>query len=259
MLLIALPILVVLGVVGLIVFYLSFGSIVEKAIETLGPKMTKSVVTVEHVGLSLFGGKMDVKGVVIGNPEGFNTESAFRLEHVRVVLQPTSLLSDRIVVREVLIEGPKITYEMGLTGSNIGALKRNIDDFAAKFAGEGGEEEEEPSEGGKKIRIDDFRLRNAKIALSAKLFQGKAATLPLPEVHVQDIGKDSGGKSPAEIMSEVFDVVASSITQVVTEAGAVLKEKTKELQKSAKDVGRTAQEGATKMIKGVKGLFGKDK
>jgi len=58
--------------------------------------------------------------MVVGNPEGFKTESVFQLNQIRVILDPKSLLTNRIHIREILIDAPEITYEVGLSGSNIG-------------------------------------------------------------------------------------------------------------------------------------------
>ena len=259
-LLIVVPILVI---VGLTVLYFSLGSIIRTGVETMAPKVTKTSVTLEDFDFSLFSGKIDIKGVTVGNPEGFKTPSAFKLDRVRVVVAPGSLLSDRIVVREIYIDGPQITYELSLSGSNIGRLKENVEAFAGMADGAPAEPAEaEPESGedegpGKKVQIDDFLLKNGKVSLSATVMGGKALTVPLPEVHLTDIGKESGGKSMGEIVSEIFAAVASSITEVASGAGDLLKTGGEALQDSAGKAGETVKEGASNVLKGVKGMFGK--
>jgi len=118
---------------------------------------------------------------------------------------------------------------------------------------------------GKKVQLDDFRLVDAKVKLSAKLLGGKAITVPLPEIHLQDIGKEEGteeGQSVTEIVSEIFEAVFKSIGDAVTGSGALLgdgkklaEETLQEAGSAAKDVGEAAKESAGKALDSVKGLF----
>jgi len=256
--------LLALLLIGILVLYMSFGSIVKTGVETLGPQMTQSDITVDSVDFSVFSGMAEIQGIVVGNPAGYKTDAAFRLGQTRIVVAPASVLSDRIVIREVLIDGPEITYEAGLGNSNIGTIKKNIEAFAARM-GAGPQAEtppaaEKPAEPspGKKVQIDDFRITNAKVRLSAKLLGGQALTLTLPEIHLTDIGKESEGKSIAAVVSEIFAAVTQSVTGAVTDAGAVVGDSAKALGESAKNAAGEARKTADGVIKGVKGLFGKE-
>ena len=62
-----------------------------------------------------------------------------------------------------------------------------------------------------------------------------------------------------EAISEIFGAIAGGIKGAVAGAGDLLKKGGETLTESAKDVGRAAQEGATNVLKGVKGIFKKDK
>ena len=258
--------LAVLVVVGLVVVYASLGSIIKTGVETVGPKATKAPVTVEKIDLALLSGRVEIQGIVVGNPEGFKTDSAFRLGSVRVRFDPRSVLTNTIHVKEVLIEAPQVTYEMSLKGSNVARIKKNVDEFAGKVLPAGDGEEEappppppEPAEGGKKVIIDSVRVFDGKISLSATALGGNALPVPLPDIQLKDIGKESDGASIGDATSEVFDAVLGGIKGAVAGAGDLLKKSGETLTGSAKDVGKAAQEGAAGVVKGVKGLFGKDK
>ena len=63
-------------------------------------------------------------------------------------------LADRIIIEEIYIDGAEVTYEAGLTGSNIGKIKKNIEEFAGPP--KEGEEPKEKEGEGKKIQINRF-------------------------------------------------------------------------------------------------------
>ena len=64
--------------------------------------------------------------LIIKNPEGYETAYAFSLPNIRVRVNRNSVLTDTIVIEEVLIDGPAITFEGSLLGSNLGDIQDNV-------------------------------------------------------------------------------------------------------------------------------------
>ena len=62
-------------VIGALVI-INLGTGLKALVETLGPEMTQSPVTLESASLSLLSGEGSFVGLHIGNPEGFDTEEA---------------------------------------------------------------------------------------------------------------------------------------------------------------------------------------
>ena len=120
--LIVLVVLVVIVVLAATVF---LDSIVKTAVQTAGPAVIGAPITLKDVSISLFTGKVAMEGLVIGNPPGFQTDHAVKLDHFLLRLKPTSVFSKKIVIRQILIDGPEITYEVTLKGSNIGKISDN--------------------------------------------------------------------------------------------------------------------------------------
>ena len=70
-------------VLGIGVFVLmTLGTGIKTVVETLGPEMTQAQVTLSSAKISLLSGDGRLKGLVIGNPEGFDTENAFSLGEI---------------------------------------------------------------------------------------------------------------------------------------------------------------------------------
>ena len=223
-----------------VVFYFSFNSIVKNGVEAVGPKVLGADVILQKANISLFSGKGQLKGLVIGNPEGFQSDSSFKLGEVRVAVDLLSLLSDKMVINEIVIDAPDITYETSAGKNNIEALLENINDFVGTSEGGAAESKKEVSqESGKKVQINDFIISNAKVNLSATLLQGKKLTLPLADIHLEDIGKDDKGATMSDALKEVFAELNENI------AGAVAAP----LKSTDKTVEKTVDK--------LKGFFGK--
>jgi uncharacterized protein involved in outer membrane biogenesis len=246
-------VLIVLGVV----FYVLLNRMVKTSVETVLPRITGTPVELEGVSLSMFSGKGSIRGFIIGNPEGYQTDSAFRLGEVRVDVDIPSLFSDTIVIEEIAIRGAQITYEMsGLTDSNIAQIKKNVEAFGGpKEAEPGAEPEEEEKAPGEmpKVEIKKFTMEDCTVSLSATLLKGKKATAPMPPVHLENIG--SGGKPIGEVAGEIFDPVHGAVGEAVE----VAKKQAGKVLETGKDVvddaGKTIQDAGKDVKDTVKDLF----
>jgi hypothetical protein len=226
--------------------------IVKSAVESVGSSATGSEVTLKEVDISLTSGQASMNGLTVGNPQGFATDSAIRLGGIKVVLDTASLTSDTIVVKEVLIDGPEVTYELGTGGSNIGAIQTNVDRFAGGDAAKPSEKAPAAEEGGgKKIIIEKLTIQQGRVEVAATFLGNNKLGAPLPSITLTDIGKESGGATPGEIAAKILDAITGGVTDVVGTLG---------LDKLAKGAGVVIDE-AGKVLEGagqgIKDLFGK--
>ncbi|MFT5540050.1 MAG: hypothetical protein ACI82H_001576 [Alphaproteobacteria bacterium] len=241
----------VVAVIGVVVYIGSnIDGIVKSGVETYGPRFTGTAVRLGSVSSSLMGGEVSINEFFLGNPKGFKAPYAFKVNKVKVTVDTSSLTSDVVHIKEIIIEAPDIIYEMGGGSSNLQAIQNNV----AKAAGGGGSSKS--SEGaGKKVVIDNLYVRNAKAALSASILGSKTIPLPLPDLHLKDIGKEKKGASMSDATKQVLDEITKSATSaagkidikgIAAGAGKALED--------AKKGAEGALDGATK---GLKGLFGK--
>ncbi len=223
------------------VFFLS--PIVKTAVEEAGPQVLGVDITLESADVQLLRGFINLQEMIIGNPEGFNTPYLFKLGELDIKIDVSSVLSDTIIINSILISGPRISYEKSLKTSNIAALLKNLEgEPTEKVPQEDEPKEEEEAETptdkpAKKVIIKDFLLEGSRLQLSATLTGGHALVIPLPPIHLTDIGKESDGASLTEILSKVFRAIFGAITQAIS--GSV-----KLLGHGAKFVGTTTLQGA---------------
>jgi len=95
--------------------------------ETAGPKITQVSIKVDAVKLTLLTGSAQVKGLVVGNPEGYKTPQAISVGSAAVDVNPFSVLLDKIVIRSVRVKAPEITFEGNpFSGNNLSAIMKNV-------------------------------------------------------------------------------------------------------------------------------------
>lgn len=269
----AVILLVVIG--GVVFLYSNLGDIIKAAVEEYGSEATKATVSLNGVDLDVTSGKAGLNGFVVGNPSGFGTPSAFELGAIAVQIDPSSINSDTIVINSVTITNPKVTYELGNGGSNIDAIQQNVDAYAKQYSS--GEASSSSSGGDeKKIVIEKLTITGGNVNVSAGFLAGKSLGTSLPDITLTDIGKDSGGASPAEVIQQVIDSMTSGIGSAIGSldldgmAKAAEEQAKKALEgvtSGASDAVKSATEGAGAAgdaagdaVKGaadkVKGLFG---
>lgn len=254
---------VVLLVVGVIVVGIFLGSIVKAGMETVGPKVTQTTLTVEAVNISLLGGSASVKGLVLGNPAGYQAPQSISVGDAAVSLAPGSLLSDKIVIRSIAVRDAEITFEGNPFGANnLTKIMDNVNAMTASAASTGTNAPAASSTGAKKpakkLEVDDFLITGAKIHANLTGVVNKEITLPLPDIHLTDLGKGSAGITAADLTKTVLGQITSGTLKALTTAVADLgKNVTGAAKGAAQDAGKAASEGVEKVKKGLGGLFGK--
>jgi len=254
---IGLAALAVILVVGVLVLYSSLGAIITKAVNSMGPEIIQAKVNLDETVIDATTGKGALHGLLIGNPKGFETDSAFKMDKIEIVLDTGSLTSDTIVINKIDIQAPEVTYELGGGGSNVAAIQENVDAYVKKTLGASETKEEEPSkkEGGTKMVIDHVYVKGGKVNISASLLGGKSMTVPLPDIHLKDIGKKEKGATPGEVVKSIIGALNKAIIKAVAPLDLG---KVGDVAGKAVEGTKDAVEGAAKGVTdSVKGLFGK--
>lgn len=226
-------------------------SVVKRGIETAGPVVAKVEVKLDRVNISVFSGAGQLSGLFVGNPEGYKTPSAIKGGLVSVAIEPRSVFKDKVVVKSVRINSPEITFEGGLSGNN---LKQILDNIETSI-GSSKTADKTPSSG-KKIQVDDLLIEGAKVNLSTGVMGGKTISVPLPDVHLRDLGKGSDGISGPELAQKIMKEIVSGVLTVASrELGRV----GQEAVGNATDAGTAAIGGIGDALQGVGGLLKKKK
>lgn len=250
---IALVVLIVLIGGGVYYFLSNLDEFVRTAVEKAGTRATGVEVTLGKVALDLTGGKGSLSNLNVSNPSGFDTDYAFNLGDISVSLNLDSLQSNPVIINEVIVTSPKVIYEFGNGESNIDAIQRNVENFTKEISGGASSSDgagDEAGGDGTKVVINDLYIRGADVRISAPFLKGEAMGTEVPEIHLQDIGKDSGGATPGEVAAEVLDSLTSRVQGVVSNLNL------DELRDAATKAVEGAAGEATKALEGVGGAAG---
>ena len=224
-------VLVVVAVVALFVVGSNLDGIVKKAVETAGPKITQTSVTLDGVSLSPRSGSGAIKGLTVGNPGGYSSPYAIKLGEAKLEVDPASVLSDKVHIRSIVVTEPQITIEGGLGDNNLKKILANIDSFTA------GEKSGATADSGpkKKLQVDDFLLSGAKVDVRLSLLSGKPLSVTLPDIHLTNLGSGGDGITAGELSKRIFNAVLEQVIPAVTAQVGKLDGLGKDLGKGALD------------------------
>ena len=236
---------VVIALVAVLVIFINPS--VKKAVNSIGPMMLGVPVKVEGVSINLLSGTFDLKKFSIGNPENYSTNKhLFAVDNVYVSMDMKSLFSDTIAIRKVKIDSPQINYEVKGGKSNFDVLMENLGESEKK------KDKKDKDKADKKVTIDEFELTGAKVSYTSPLTLGATLPLPIPPLHLRDIGKSRGGASFAEATMEIFNGLCNVIVNAAKAIGDGAKEAVKAVGEGAKAIGEGAKDAAKAVEGGVK-------
>ena len=257
--------LAVVAAVAVTVLLSNIGSLIKAAVETYGREALQAKVVLADADVSLKSGQGQLKGLVVGNPKGFATEAALKLGEVKVVLDTARTTKDVIVLKEVLIAAPQVTYELASGGSNFDALQKNAQAYAQKMGAGGAKKDEKKGadnkDGGPKLIIDNLYVRDGRVGVSHALLKGKQLDAPLPNIHLKDIGKEKKGATPEEVGERLMASISQgargaagtlNIDKLIGDASGLANGAAEGAAKAAGD----AAQGATKALEGAAGAAG---
>lgn len=179
--------------------YFSLNTLVKKAVENVGPQITKTDVHLASASLSPFSGSGKLNGFVVGNPEGFNGPYALKLGSIAVSVDKSSLLKETIVVNSIIIRNSAVTLIGTPFGNNLSKLLNNIQSGSSKT------KETAKSGSSKKFIVREVVISGAKVNVAASALDQKVQqTLPLPDMTLRNIGSDGNGVSASDLAQQIL-------------------------------------------------------
>ena len=174
----------ILLIVAVIAVNLFADSAVKVAIETAGTRALNVGVMVDEVDLSILGGKLSFRNLVINNPPGYKHRRLLELSEAKIAIETGSLLKDTINIKEIRLDGVNVVLEQrGISGNNLQDIMKAL---PAK--------KDKPSEpGGKKLHIDTLEITNIRASVKLLPVPGKAdtLTLKLAPIKMTDLGGEN--------------------------------------------------------------------
>jgi len=258
----------VLLLVAVLVVGTHLGDLVKAGMENVGPRLTRTTLTVEKVNLSLFSGSAGVQGLVLGNPEGFKALTSISVSNAAINLAPGSVLSDKIVIHSIEVHAPDITFEGSLLGdnNNLSKILANVNSLSGPGNQTGTNAPALTAPAGskkpaKKLEVDNFLITGAKVHANLTGLVNKEFSLTLPDIHLTDLGKGADGITGADLTQKVLSqITAATIQALASDAANLGKDAAKAARGMVSDVLQNSSNGVggsvDKLKKGLGGLLG---
>jgi hypothetical protein len=230
--------------------FANLDTMIKRAIVSYGSAATQTAVNLSSLHLDLQSGKGELSGFSVGAPRGF-TQPAMMLGKIEVQVNPSSIAgTGPIIIREVLIDTPAITYELNTDGgNNLQTIAANAKAYAAavKQKISGASKAESTAKAGRKIIIKHLVIRSAKLGIVQPLLPNQHLTATLPDITLTNMGEASGGATAAEITNQLLAVIITKASAMTIQQMANPQELLKKLKGDAlnKTLGN-----------GLKGLLG---
>ena len=202
--------------VGGALFWLhhNLNHLVKNAIETNGSRMTGAKVTVSSVAIEATTGTGIIRGLVVGNPQGFKTPYALKVGQIEVAIDLSTLTHPAILIKRIMIEAPDVIYEKAGGTTNFDALLTNVSRQTTPSNPD--KSPPETTRTGKKLIVGILAVRHAKAEASAGFMGGKTVSVILPDITLRHIGQSEGGVPPDELGAKIGEALKAKLEGAIS-------------------------------------------
>jgi hypothetical protein len=198
---------VVLLIIAVVLFIKVYGDRTLKyGIETAGEKALKVDVRVEDLSLAILAGKLNIDGLAVDNPQGYQQPTFLEAGHLYTALNTKSLLSDTIEIEQIKLDGINVVLEQKGMTNNIKELLANLPKSDAPKT--------ESDKAGKNVLVKDLEISNVKVNITLLPGVGRATTLTLPlsTIHLTNLGSENK-MDTAALVKEIITAIAENIAK----------------------------------------------
>jgi len=181
--------------------------IVKSGIESYGSEIAGTEVRAESVSISPISGEGTISGFTVANPDGFEGDYMLSINDFSISLDVLSLLSDEILIHEIILNEASFFVEQTASGNNVMQILNNIDAMA----------ETESSE--TSMIIDRFYMENGGIYLGSSIGEEVEANYTIESLEVRDIGRDNQTGDTIETIANLADRVAEEVLSEAVNSG----------------------------------------
>ena len=210
-----LGILVAILLVLIIIVLLTLPWIVKGGVQHVGPLITGVPMEVKSVSYNPFEGTFTIKDFTVGNPQGYSSPYAMKLEHLHVDVAMTTLFSKKLLIERIEVKGVKLNYETAVLKNNIQEILDNVN----KFAGESKEKEKESAKkeedaASKPLQIDYLELDDITAWVIVKGTKAKAP-LPVAPIKMTKLGTGEDGVTSVMVINDVLVSMVTGVTKLI--------------------------------------------
>ncbi|MCB1556401.1 MAG: hypothetical protein KDJ15_03715 [Alphaproteobacteria bacterium] len=197
-------------VLGGAFLYINLGNVAKALTEKIGTQTLGVRVSIDRMEVVPHEKRIEIGGLSIANPPGYQKPSILRVGTIRVVAE--SLSPDLLVFDEVTVDKTAIALEVGERGTNLSDLKKNLKPKAAADL---------KTDAGKPIKVIVKRLKitDSSVTPAVTLVKTDIAPITIPPIVLNGIGQKSNGVLASEAIAQVMDRLVQEATRAAATQG----------------------------------------
>ncbi|MBE6453392.1 MAG: hypothetical protein E7017_00710 [Alphaproteobacteria bacterium] len=213
-------------VIGAVVAgWLYMEPLVKGIVHKYGTQIVGTEVNLAKFKFNPFAGEVEVGGLTVANPTGYSAPNLLSLGDIKVKVDVNSLMANTIIVEDITVLKPEITYEMpDFSTSNVMQIQQNIakntaSDNKVEVVEEEKSEESKTETASKNVIIKKVLVEGGALSAITPLQNNDTAlTLALPAIELEGIGEGKEKMSIRESITTIFNKILFNATSVVTKA-----------------------------------------
>jgi hypothetical protein len=182
------------------------------------PRIAGTRFELGKLSLNAYSGRFGAGDLVLYNPEGFSEPVALKVGEASVVADMSTVGSDVIRLKEVLVKDVFLAYTFKDGKSNFDVISQNAS------SGKGAEkpaDEKKDAEGAKAESAEGKRVIIDRLTLSGITVKLGPVPLPVPPITLTGIGEKSGGVTFVELGNQLLQTVLSAVGSAKDGLGAL--------------------------------------
>lgn len=174
-------------------------------------KITGTNVAITAVTIDPFNGTVSLRGLDVGNPSGYQSANAIELGEIYSNVDFKSLLSQKIIINEVSLDGADIYYELKGNVDNIRALMSNVTTNSSKLSSASASKSSSPS---KDFVIKKLNITNSNLVLAANLFGlAESKTIAVDNIAVTNVTKSNSKAVAKQVAKQLTNQIAEALVR----------------------------------------------
>lgn len=220
----------ILLIVGGVYYYYNYGgwkNVVRELVHVYGSQATGTDVNIGGISLSLTDGNGGASNITVANPKGYSQDYIIKLGNISVSVNKDSIVrvaknatnkgikTETIVINEVRIDKPEVTYElMSLKQNNVSDILANLN----KSSSSSDKKETQKDSDAKtyNVAIKKVVIADASATVAANLLgSSQSLTLNLPTVTVTNLGTEKQGITIESSLIRIFQEILKTTQDAV--------------------------------------------
>ena len=210
-------------IVLIIIAVVQINPIAKSLIVNAGSAQTGVQISLDSINISLLRGRVEIRNLIVDNPEGYSSDHAILLGTVNAEIDPWSLLGSKLIIHELTLKNINVNFETKLLTNNISAILDNVNSKIGSSEKSGTSEKSSTDEEGKKMQIDYLVVENvgAHLVLSGVSTEGAGVAVTIQPM--RDLGRGNDGITPGELIARVLTAFLTDSQEqgILTVSGSV--------------------------------------